>query len=223
MTLTKYLFSFITAFVALFPVINPIGSAFIINRFIGHFDHRYRGIAIRRIISNSLAIALGSLILGHFILLMFGLAVPVIQLGGGLLICYNAWGWLKDDSDAGQKQEHGVQRVEFSRIERKLFYPISFPITVGAGTMAVIFTLMASINTRDTFLHIAENYSAIALAIVAICVILYLVLAPGHRITRRLGVAGELIVNKIISFLTLCIGLQIMAGGIGAIFHIPVL
>jgi len=222
MSFSQLVFSFVTAFVALFPIINPIGSGLIINGMIGDLDHPRRIVAIRRIMLNSLAIALGSLILGHFILMLFGLAVPVIQLGGGILICRTAWGWLRDD-DNEQKPGQGPRKTDFSRIERKLFYPISFPITVGAGTMATIFTLMASIDTKDTFWHILTGYAVIALAIVAICVILYLVLLPGRRITRRLGVAGELIANKIISFLTLCIGLQILVRGIAAIFHLQIL
>ena len=230
MTFARFFLGFVTAFVALFPVLNPVGTAFILNRFISHLNPHYHRRAVRHIIVNSLSLALGSLILGHFILMLFHLAIPAIQLGGGLLICYMAWGWLKDEGESEVKpgkETKGAAKAtpatEFSRIERKLFYPMSFPITIEAGTMAVIFTLMASVKMDDTLGHIIEGYAAIALAIVAICAILYIMLATGHRITRRLGVAGELIVNKIIAFLTLCVGLQIMIEGVGAIFHVTVL
>ncbi|GHV02117.1 UPF0056 inner membrane protein [Bacteroidia bacterium] len=222
MTLHQLILGFVTAFLALFPVINPIGSGLIINNMIGHMPKEQHYRAICRITFNSLCIGLSSLLAGYFILQLFGLTVPVVQLGGGLMICRTAWGWLSDGGGEQDAQPE-IEKSDYEKIRHRLFYPMSFPITVGAGTMAVIFTLMASGTVKDNLVLTLVNYGVIALAIIVMCIILYLALLPGHRIVKRLSPAGKLIINKIIAFLTLCIGLQIMARGVGHIFHLTIL
>ena len=91
-----FLFTFISAFMALFPVANPVGAGFLVNGLLSGLDDEDRKSIIRRIITDYLLVGLGSLAVGHFVLTLFGLSLPVIQLGGGLLICRTALQWLSD-------------------------------------------------------------------------------------------------------------------------------
>ncbi|MDR1698812.1 MAG: MarC family protein, partial [Prevotellaceae bacterium] len=120
------------------------------------------------------------------------------------------------------KQE-AIDKIKMEEIEQKLFYPLSFPIVVGAGTISVIFTLMANATVRDNFLHTGINYLAIALALFLMLSILYVFLSQGHRFMKKLGSSGNLIINKLVAFITFCIGIQIFVTGISKIFHITVL
>lgn len=225
MATQDFIYTFVTAFVALFPVMNPISSGFIINSFLEDADGQYRKKYIRNIVLNTLLVGLGSLAAGHLILLIFGLAVPVIQVGGGLVICKTGWELL---SDSGEKRsedskEKAINKLSPADIERKLFYPISFPITIGPGTISVIFTLMATASVKDNILATGINYGIIAVVIISLCLILYAFLAQGQRISRTLGVSGNLIINKFISFIMFCIGIQILVTGIAKIFHLQIL
>ena len=47
---------------------------------------------------------LGSLIFGNFVLRLFGLSVPVVQLAGGLVLCALGWRLLTDDDARGRSQ-----------------------------------------------------------------------------------------------------------------------
>ena len=82
-----FLFTFISAFMALFPVANPVGAGFLVNGLLSGLNDEDRRSIIRRIVTDYLLVGLGSLAVGHFVLSLFGLSLPVIQLGGGLLIC----------------------------------------------------------------------------------------------------------------------------------------
>lgn len=219
------IYSFVSSFIALFPVINPIGSGFIVNGFLQGLDDESQLRAVsKKIFTNILLIGIGSLVIGHFILLLFGLAVPVIQLGGGILICTTAFGWLTgSDSKATDKANQTMKKVNLEEIEKSLFYPISFPIGLGPGSISVIFTLMATADVKGDLLVTGVNYSVIALSIVAMAGILYVFLLQGRKIMKKLGASGSLIINKLVAFLTFCIGIQIIVTGISKIFHIDIL
>ncbi|MDR1679470.1 MAG: MarC family protein [Prevotellaceae bacterium] len=220
----EIIFIFTSAFAALFPVINPIGNGFIIDGFIKNLDDEQRKAASKKVFINCLLIGLGSLVVGHLILLLFGLAIPVIQVGGGIIICKTGLEMLSGSStSADDGKQEAIDKIKLEEIEQKLFYPLSFPIVVGAGTISVIFTLMASATVKDNFLHTGINYLAIALALFLMLAILYVFLLQGHRFMKKLGSSGNLIINKLVAFITFCIGIQILVTGISKIFHITVL
>lgn len=229
MSISSLLFVFASSFMTMFPVSDPVGNSFIINNFLTGVNKEERRKAINKIVVYFVLIGLGVLMIGHLLLLLFGLAVPVIQLGGGFLIAKTGLGLLsQDDSDNGTEDD--VENTtdipdspKWKELQKKIFYPISFPITIGPGTISVIFTLMASSTVKDNFLETILNYFIVCLAIVCIAIVLYVSLVQGVRITQKLGGTGMLIINKLVAFFTFCIGLQIMVLGISKIFHIHVL
>ena len=199
-----FLFTFISAFMALFPVANPVGAGFLVNGLLSGLDDEDRKSIIRRIITDYLLVGLGSLAVGHFVLTLFGLSLPVIQLGGGLLICRTALQWLSDsDSSVGHAQGKDVNPLHKIALESQVFYPITFPISIGPGSVSVILTLMASV-------------------VVLMCLILYLFLSQGERIMRKIGTSGSIVINKMVAFFTFCVGVQIVVTGIAKLFHLHI-
>ncbi|NDV64840.1 MarC family protein [Bacteroides sp. 224] len=224
MSIHDFIYTFVSAFVALFPVTNPISSGFIINGFISDLNDDQRKIVIKKIIINCLVIGIGSLLIGRLILLIFNLAIPVVQLAGGILICKTGLEWLSDTSSSkDDTKEDAINKINLEEIEKKIFYPISFPISLGPGSISVILTLIASSTVKDNLLATSINYVLIALVIVALCVILYLFLTGGQRMMKKIGKSGNLVINKMVAFFTFCIGLQIMVTGISKIFHLNIL
>jgi len=224
MTIHELVFFFTSSFIALFPVVNPIGSSFVIDGFIKNLNAEQRKAATKKIFINCLLIGIGSLVVGHLVLLLFGLAIPVIQVGGGIIICKTGLEMLSGSTtqEDDNKQET-IDSIKLNELEQKLFYPISFPIVVGAGSISVIFTLMANGTMQNNFVHTGINYLAIALALVIVLVILYVLLMQGHKFMKKIGKSGNLIINKLVAFITFCIGIQIFVTGISKIFNISIL
>ena len=133
-------------------------------------------------------IGVGTLVIGHLFLLIFGLAIPVIQLGGGILICKTAMELLGDSgsSDKGEASQN-VDGFRWKNIEQKIFYPITFPISIGPGSISVIFTLMASASVKGKLLQTGINYLVIALVIICMAAIFYVFLSQGQRFIQKLG------------------------------------
>ena len=217
----SFVFMFISSFMALFPVANPVGTGFIINGFLSGLDRSERRSIVRRIAVNYLLIGIGSLAIGHFVLSLFGLSLPIVQRGGGLLICKTALQWLGDsDASTGSAPDKPVDPISVRNLESRVFYPITFPISIGPGSISVIFTLMASVNIKDGLGKIIINYAVIAFVIFLMCLILYVILSQGQKITKKVGVTGTMIINKMVAFFTFCVGIQIIAEGVEKIFHL---
>jgi small neutral amino acid transporter SnatA (MarC family) len=227
------IYAFIASFLALFPPVNPISDALIINKYITGLNEKERKSVVRQIMVNCIAIGIGTLILGHFILLIFGLAIPVIQLGGGIMICKTGleglWGGEETDTlmtaNADMQSGDNHEKINsLQKLQSKIFYPLSFPICVGPGTISVIFTLMANASVQKKGMLVAAvNYGIIILAIFVLSVLIYIFSLQGQKLIQRMGTSGALVITKMVFFLTFCIGIQIIVTGISKIFHIAVL
>jgi len=205
--------------IALFPVVNPVGSAFIVNPYLSDLNQADKKKAVKKITLYAFGICSVSLFAGHYILELFGISIPVIQLAGGIMICKMGWEFLSSGNNKQEevgKEAAPVNVSEFKQLEDKLFYPITFPVTTGAGTMSVLFTLSAHSSANDLKNYLF-NTGAIILAIVVMCILVYVFYLNTKRIINYLGESGEKILNRITSFLIFCVGLQIAVSGITAL------
>ena len=193
MSLSNLLIIFSSSFMALFPVINPLGNGFVVNGFFTDLDPQQRKAAIQKLTFNFIMIGVGTLVIGHLFLLIFGLAIPVIQLGGGILICKTAMELLGDSgsTDKGEEASQNVDGFRWKNIEQKIFYPITFPISIGPGSISVIFTLMASASVKGKLLQTGINYLVIALVIICMAAIFYVFLSQGQRFIPEIGTCGK--------------------------------
>ena len=201
--------------IALFPVINPFGSAFMVSPYFADLNQDDKRRAVRKITLYAFFICTVSLFAGHWILKLFGISVPVVQLAGGIMICKIGWEFLASDKKEVEPHAPADDTLEnrYNIVRDKLFYPITFPITTGAGTISVLFTLSAHsarANTIDYFI----NTGAILLAIVFMCILIYIFYLNTKTLIKYLGSKGEEIVNRISAFLIFCVGLQIAITGI---------
>jgi multiple antibiotic resistance protein len=207
---------FITV-VALFPVVNPIGTAFVVMPLLANLDRAGKKRAVRMITLYAFCVCTVILIAGEWILKLFGLSIPVVQLAGGIMICKMGWEFLSSDKDASADSSSEVDGAKPRNIDDQLFYPLTFPLTTGAGTISVLLTLSA--HGADTDLRqMLFNMAAIMLAIVLMCALVYVFYLNTQRIERYLGSQGERIFNRLIAFFIFCVGLQIAVTGAKALF-----
>jgi multiple antibiotic resistance protein len=212
---------FFIGFIALFPVVNPVGSAFLVNHYFSGLSYRERMRAVKRISFYALVICVVTMFAGHWILELFGLSVPVVRLAGGIMICKIGWEFLSADKSnvEAEKSQSSAELKTTETLQDKLFYPITFPITTGAGTIAVLFTLSAHADTSDLtqYLH---NSSAILASIFAICILIFIFYLNASRLLKVVGPQNEKVLNRLMAFLIFCVGLQIASGGVMQLFKI---
>lgn len=212
---TVFIHLVLLGFVALFPVVNPIGSAFIVSPYFSGLSRKERVSAVKKVTLYALLICTLTLLVGHWILELFGLSIPVIQLAGGIMICKIGWEFLAtDDKESDADTSPNPQRPQHPiSVEDKLFYPITFPITAGAGTIAVLFTLSAQ-EASSNFGQYLFNVAALLVSIIAVCILVFFFYLNTNRLIGYIGSHNEKIINRIMAFLIFAVGLQIAWGGI---------
>jgi len=201
--------------IALFPVINPIGAAFIVSPYFSGLSKLDRRNAVKKVSIYVLIFCSITLFVGHYILTLFGITVPVVQLAGGIMICKFGWEMLGAKPTEGEVQntEETDGMTKMSDLRNKLFYPIAFPMTVGAGTISVIFTLSAHTEAIAFQSHLM-NLGAIFVAILIMSLSVFLLYTNATRVVKFIGSRNEQIVNRVMAFLIFCVGLQIAASGV---------
>jgi multiple antibiotic resistance protein len=99
-----------------------------------------------------------------------------------------------------------------------VFYPFTFPITIGPGCIAVAITLSAH-SHRSTVLQTGLTQAGFVIGIIAVSLLVYLCYQYSEVITRRLGPSGTSVLMRLISFLVACIGAQISWDGVRALLE----
>src|SRR6202171_6601377 len=77
--------------VALFPIVDPLGGSPFFLALTREYAPEARKELSWRIAMNSFFLLIGSYFIGTYILAFFGISLPVVQLGGGLLVIATGW------------------------------------------------------------------------------------------------------------------------------------
>jgi len=212
-TASSFLHLVFVGFVALFPPVNPVGTALILGPYLNRLNSQERKTASAKIALYSFLICAGTLLIGSWIFKLFGISLPVVQVAGGILICQMGFQLLSADNQTNTSKESSAPETHHENIEDSLFYPMAFPMTTGAGTISVLLTLSAHGHDNNFSQHLI-NLSALFLAVLFMCLMVYICYAFTPALLGRLGARGELIINRLSAFLVFCVGIQIASVGL---------
>ena len=213
--------SFLIAFSVLLPLINPLGSALVFLGLTGDAPPKvFRSLARKIAINNIIFLAIIEL-LGATILNFFGISLPIVQLSGGIVIAAMGWGVLNERSaganSRNKAEETGPQtEPDIRHLEEGVFYPFTFPITSGPGTLVGLLTLTAHISSRVLIRNILAHVG-VFLAVVVISVLCYFCYAYAPKITKAIPPSTAHGILRVIAFILLCIGTQIAWNGLSAL------
>ena len=199
---------------ALFPIVNPLGGAPLFLSLTQYYSAEERKILSRRIALNSIVLLVVSYFIGTHILTFFGISLPVVQVGGGLVLVSTGWAMLKQkDEDRTKSEVHRTVNVE--DLSRQAFYPLTLPLTVGPGSISVAITLGA--NEPHAGHHFIYPITGAVMGSALIAASVYLCYAFADRLARALGETAMNVIMRLSSFLIVCIGVQIIWNGVSAL------
>jgi len=200
---------------ALFPIVDPIGGAPVFLSLTLNYDRESRRLLARRIALNSFILLVASFTIGAHVLSFFGISLPVVQVGGGMIVLVSGWALLRQE-DATDR--NAVERkVNCKDVLHEAFYPLTLPLTVGPGSISVAITLGANQphNLRTSVVSIL----AAAIGSVIVAATIYLCYAFADRLALVLGPTGTTVIVKLTSFLLVCIGVQIVWNGVSQLLR----
>jgi multiple antibiotic resistance protein len=204
-------------FAALFPVVNPIGTALVLFGMTREVDDQTWKSMSRKIALYSFLLLSFFFFFGSYILKLFGISIPVVQFSGGIVLALMGWQLLNQKETSNPVSEKDLDNSG-SSIEPKAFYPFTFPLTIGPGGLAVVLTFSAHLN-RESLLLVTLEQGAAVIGIFLMCVVVSLCYRNLKLMTKRFSAAGALAISKIIAFFVLCIGVEIAWAGFQALGH----
>jgi multiple antibiotic resistance protein len=165
---------------------------------------------------NGLILILTSIFIGTHILAFFGISLPVVQVGGGLVVISTGWTLLRRDDDDGG--EDGARKeCHDDDYARQAFYPLTLPLTVGPGSISVAITVGA--NRPEGSEWRWPLIIGMLVGSVMIALSIYLSYRFAERIGRTLGDSAMNVVIRISSFILVCIGVQILWNGLSTLLR----
>lgn len=198
--------------ITLLPIINPPSVAPVFLATAGTDDTVIVRLA-RQVAVNAFFLLAGSMLVGTYVLEFFGVSLPIVRIAGGLLVAAAGWRMLHSGSDDEVRDAAAKQTTALSseQLQQRSFYPLTFPLMTGPGTIAAAIALGAQIP-GSPILYLAHATVALIGAAVTAAAI-YFSNRYAAPLLRRLGPLGTLVMMRLAAFILLCMGLDIMWAG----------
>jgi multiple antibiotic resistance protein len=208
---------FVLGFSALLPLINPPGSALELLGIVGVGEGKPYKLLAKKIAINTTLFLVVVALTGPYVLQFFGISIEILQLVGGAVLAAMGWQLLNKPEGEKQMNDPSLRRAAEDCVanswQSKVFYPFTFPLTVGPGSVAVMLTLSAQAKS----LLFSDRVTAFlglfgCIAFLSLLVFVFYAYAPfaAEKIPPALAHG----VLRIIAFLLICIGAQIAWHGL---------
>ncbi len=212
------LFAFIQAipfsFAALFPLLNPLGSAVIFLSLTQGVSQAGLNSLSAKIGVNTFVLLVVVLLTGSWILRFFGISIPMVQIGGGLVVAYIGWTMLNQPASYHKNDAVPDNNKD---IKDMAFFPLTMPITAGPGCIAVTLTIGAhQMQPALSTTALGELGAIIGIALGAISV--FVCYRYANYLIEKLGASGTQVIMRLSAFINLCIGLTIIWHGVEGLF-----
>jgi multiple antibiotic resistance protein len=203
--LTSLLREFLFGFGTLFAIINPYGLSFVFLDRTKSLSDTERRVLARHVAISAFGVLVVSLFAGAIILRFFGISLPALRIGGGLVVAVSGWQMLHEKPPP--EGQPNVAPPSSEALKRMIIFPLTIPLTTGPGTIATAIALSAN--------QPAAIQGALVSLIVAIAISITILNAYTYSgsMARLFGREGTYTVTRISAFLLLCVGVQIMLTG----------
>lgn len=196
---------FITSFISLFALINPLSALPVFISLTDGNTNEWRDSQIKKTCLYIIVICVSSYFIGTHILNFFGISINALKIAGGIIISRSGFLLLnaqhkRDVSDKIREESMDKQDISFS--------PLAMPLLSGPGSMSLLINM--SIENKGL---LSKNLVVIA-AIIAVVICIYIIFSIAPKILKSTGQAGLTSISKIMGFLVLAIGIEMTVGSL---------
>ena len=210
--LTTLAGGFLFALATILPILNPAATAPIFLSLTEGASDSTRALLARRIARNMFLLMGGSMLVGSYVLDFFGISLAIVQVGGGLILASTAWKLLSASPETVDSRAALAEAFSHEHARRQAFYPLTFPISCGPGSLAAAITVGVSLAGPSVSFTLARITGGV-LALVVCGVVMYLAFRYAVHLLRPLGEAGTMVFLRLAAFILLCLGVQIVWDG----------
>lgn len=193
----------------LLPIVNPLGAAPIFLAMSADLPPQARRQLATTVARNAFLLLAAATLVGSYVLAFFGISLATVRVAGGLVILAAAWKLLHagDGVDAPPTPVVDAWQRE---VGRRGFYPLTFPLTVGPGSISIAITLGAREARPLAVTPIAIDLAGMFLISLSV----YLCYRSASRLIAALGETGTNVFLRLSAFILLCVAISILWGGV---------
>jgi multiple antibiotic resistance protein len=196
---------------ALLPIVNPLGAAPIFLAMSADLPAQARRHLASVVARNAFVLLAAAMLVGSYVLAFFGISLPVVRVAGGLVLLASGWRLLHAREEREPPPPTAVVDAWHREIGRRGFYPLTFPLTVGPGSISIAVTLGAREGER---LFVAGRAIADLVSIAIVAGTVYLSFRFASRLITWLGETGTSVFLRLSAFILLCVAISILWSGI---------
>jgi multiple antibiotic resistance protein len=196
----------ISALVTLLVVVDPVGLT---PTFLA-VTHGLPGAARKRVAVRACLIAgvilAGTALIGDWLLRTLGITLPAFRIAGGLLLFAVA-----SEMVFGSRIERQSKQAEEALeedVRNIAAFPLAIPLMAGPG--AITATLLLAGRAEGRPLQLAALLAVIVIVLLA-CLAAYLL---ANRITRLLGITGNVVASRLLGVLLTALAVQYVIDGV---------
>ena len=203
---TAFLIKF---FGALFAVFNPfVNLPLFLGITQGRGSSELRAIALA-VSGFSAVMCVVVALAGPQILSFFGIGVDHFRVAGGLLLLRIALGML-NGRDTTAHTGTPAERAQQSELNSIAFYPLTFPLSVGPGTITTLLVFRGQV-------HSGSQNLAYWVALAAIMALMAVVLVFASSIGRLMSQTLRVIMTRLMGMVLAAISVEMMTAGLKAL------
>ncbi len=195
--------TYITAFVTLFVVIDPVGLAPIFIALTPDMSAaERRRIGLRALVVAAILLMLFGLV-GEAILTGIGISLPAFRIAGGLLLFLTALDML---FERRTERREGQAEADPPGHDPSVF-PLAMPLLAGPGALATMILLVGEGRGVGHVVMI----NVMMLAVLGIAMLLFVLATP---LARALGRTGTMVVTRLLGMLLAALSVQFVIDGL---------
>ena len=199
---------FLATLGSLFSVVNPFGAVPMYLTLTTEYTPHERSATARRTALYFMCILVAFFFAGTLILDFFGISLNSLRIAGGLIIVNSGYGLL--NSKFEERRIDKKMKEEAQDKEDISFTPMAMPLLSGPGSISLLIGLYAAQETWDRRVLIVA-------VIMTMAVLVFVTLRFAPLLFRLLGRAGLAALSRIMGFLVMGIGIQMLIYGLIAL------
>ena len=193
---------------SLFSVVNPLGAVPMYLTLTTKMSARDRNVTARKTATWFMLILVTFFFAGSFILDFFGISLNALRIAGGIIIVNSGFGLLNSKFEERRMDEDMTHEAQES--EDISFTPMAMPMLSGPGSISLLIGLFAEQSEW-------VSLGLIVGVIIVMALLIWLVLSISPLLNRWLGRTGLSALSRIMGFLVMSIGIEMLLGGLVAL------
>lgn len=203
------MFSFLLSnYISLISLINPLGAIPVFLSLTNSYPKEWIKRQVLKTSLNVFFICVISYLIGNYVLNFFGISIHALKIAGGIIISRSGFQLL---NATHKKDVSNKIKSEAFKKEDISFTPLAMPLLSGPGSISFLINL----SIQNNFKVQGTIFSLVSIFLVSISIYFVLILAP--KILSYMGEAGLKAMSKIMGFIVLSIGIQLIMSSILAV------